>query len=124
MARAMADKALQQGISREEILDTVHIARFGMATRIIGDAEPCSDTFGWDGAVIDPHQESGMTHVKVFGTGPSISLDAGCCCGVSIALAGKLAAGSVSPNVRHCPHAISTRSRHPHYQDTMERTHD
>lgn len=41
--RAMADKVVQQGISKDKVLETVHIARFAMATRVIGDAEPVFD---------------------------------------------------------------------------------
>jgi alkylhydroperoxidase/carboxymuconolactone decarboxylase family protein YurZ len=41
--RAMADKIVQQGIPANKVLETVHIVRFAMATRIIGDAEPVFD---------------------------------------------------------------------------------
>jgi|UniRef100_A0A8J4HDJ2 alkylhydroperoxidase/carboxymuconolactone decarboxylase family protein YurZ len=41
--RAMADKVVQEGISAAKVLETVHIARFAMATKIIGDAEPVFD---------------------------------------------------------------------------------
>jgi alkylhydroperoxidase/carboxymuconolactone decarboxylase family protein YurZ len=41
--RAMADKVVQEGISPAKVLETVHIARFAMATKIIGDAEPVFD---------------------------------------------------------------------------------
>jgi alkylhydroperoxidase/carboxymuconolactone decarboxylase family protein YurZ len=41
--RAMADKVVQQGIPKAKVLETVHIARFAMATKIIGDAEPVFD---------------------------------------------------------------------------------
>ncbi|MHB1565758.1 MAG: carboxymuconolactone decarboxylase family protein [Acidiferrobacter sp.] len=41
--RAMADKVVQQGISVAKVLETVHIARFAMATKIIGDSEPVFD---------------------------------------------------------------------------------
>jgi alkylhydroperoxidase/carboxymuconolactone decarboxylase family protein YurZ len=37
---AMADKVVQQGIPKDKVLETVHIVRFAMATKIIGDAEP------------------------------------------------------------------------------------
>jgi alkylhydroperoxidase/carboxymuconolactone decarboxylase family protein YurZ len=38
--RAMADKVVQQGIPKAKVLEAVHIVRFAMATRMIGDAEP------------------------------------------------------------------------------------
>ena len=41
--RAMADKVVQQGIPSAKVLETVHIARFAMATKIVGDAEPVFD---------------------------------------------------------------------------------
>lgn len=41
--RAMADKVVQQGISAAQVLETVHITRFAMATKIIGDSEPVFD---------------------------------------------------------------------------------
>ncbi|CQR31664.1 Carboxymuconolactone decarboxylase [Thiomonas arsenitoxydans] len=41
--RAMADKVVQQGIPKAKVLETVHIARFAMATKMIGDAEPVFD---------------------------------------------------------------------------------
>ena len=41
--RAMADKGVQQGIPKAKVLETVHIARFAMATKMIGDAEPVFD---------------------------------------------------------------------------------
>ncbi|GLR68629.1 hypothetical protein GCM10010909_33100 [Acidocella aquatica] len=40
---AMADKVVQQGIPAAKVLETVHITRFAMATKIIGDAEPVFD---------------------------------------------------------------------------------
>lgn len=40
---AMADRVVQQGIPAAKVLETVHIARFAMATKIIGDAEPVFD---------------------------------------------------------------------------------
>ncbi|WP_287787965.1 hypothetical protein [Acidiphilium sp.] len=39
----MADRVVQQGIPAAKVLETVHIARFAMATKIIGDAEPVFD---------------------------------------------------------------------------------
>jgi hypothetical protein len=41
--RAMADQVVQRRISKDKMLQTVHIARFAMATRSIGDAEPVFD---------------------------------------------------------------------------------
>ncbi len=41
--RAMADKVVQQGIPKAKVLETVHIVRFAMATKIIGDADPVFD---------------------------------------------------------------------------------
>jgi len=37
---AMANKAKVQGIPAEKLLETLHIVRFALATRVIGDAEP------------------------------------------------------------------------------------
>jgi len=42
---AMANKAKVQGIPAEKVLETLHIARFVLATRAIGDAEPLFDVF-------------------------------------------------------------------------------
>lgn len=41
--RAMADKVVQQGIPNDKVLETMHIVRFAMATKVIGDAEPVFD---------------------------------------------------------------------------------
>ncbi len=41
--RAMANKVVQQGIPRAAVTETLHIVRFAMATRVIGDAEPVFD---------------------------------------------------------------------------------
>lgn len=41
--RAMANKIAQQGIAKEKVIETVHIVRLAMATRVIGDAEPVFD---------------------------------------------------------------------------------
>lgn len=41
--RAMADKIAQQGIAREKVIETVHIVRLALATKVIGDAEPVFD---------------------------------------------------------------------------------
>lgn len=38
--KAMANKIARQGIAREKVLETLHIVRLAMATKIIGDAEP------------------------------------------------------------------------------------
>lgn len=38
--QAMANKAKMQGIAPEKILETLHIVRFALATKVIGDAEP------------------------------------------------------------------------------------
>ena len=37
---AMANKAKVQGIPAGKLLETLHIVRFALATRVIGDAEP------------------------------------------------------------------------------------
>lgn len=37
---AMANKAKVQGIPAEKLLETLHIVRFALATRVIGDASP------------------------------------------------------------------------------------
>jgi alkylhydroperoxidase/carboxymuconolactone decarboxylase family protein YurZ len=37
---AMANKAKVQGIPAEKLLETLHIVRFALATRVIGDAAP------------------------------------------------------------------------------------
>ena len=37
---AMANKAKVQGIPAEKLLETLHIVRFALATRVIGDAVP------------------------------------------------------------------------------------
>jgi alkylhydroperoxidase/carboxymuconolactone decarboxylase family protein YurZ len=41
---AMANKAKAQGIPVEKLLETLHIVRFALATRVIGDAEPLFST--------------------------------------------------------------------------------
>ena len=38
--QAMADKIAQQKIPADKVIETVRIARYAMATRVIGDAEP------------------------------------------------------------------------------------
>jgi alkylhydroperoxidase/carboxymuconolactone decarboxylase family protein YurZ len=38
--QAMVNKAKGQGIAREKLLEAFHIARFALATRVVGDAEP------------------------------------------------------------------------------------
>jgi alkylhydroperoxidase/carboxymuconolactone decarboxylase family protein YurZ len=38
--KAMANKARMQGIAPEKVLETLHIVRFALATKVIGDAEP------------------------------------------------------------------------------------
>ena len=38
--QAMANKAKMQGIAPEKVLETVHIVRLALATKIVGDAEP------------------------------------------------------------------------------------
>jgi alkylhydroperoxidase/carboxymuconolactone decarboxylase family protein YurZ len=40
---AMANKANVQGIPAEKLLETLHIVRFALATKVIGDAEPVFD---------------------------------------------------------------------------------
>ena len=40
---AMANKAKVQGIPAAKLLETLHIARFALAARVIGDAEPLFD---------------------------------------------------------------------------------
>jgi alkylhydroperoxidase/carboxymuconolactone decarboxylase family protein YurZ len=41
--QAMANKAKMQGIPAAKILETVHIVRFALATKVIGEAEPVFD---------------------------------------------------------------------------------
>lgn len=41
--QAMANKARLQGIPAGKLLETLHIARFALATRVMGDAEPLFD---------------------------------------------------------------------------------
>jgi len=41
--QAMANKARMQGISAAKILETLHIVRFALATKMIGEAEPVFD---------------------------------------------------------------------------------
>jgi len=38
--QAMANKAKMQGIPAPKILETLHIVRFALATKVIGEAEP------------------------------------------------------------------------------------
>ena len=38
--QAMANKAKMQNIPAEKVLETVHIVRFALATKVIGEAEP------------------------------------------------------------------------------------
>ncbi len=38
--QAMANKIAQQGIPADKVLETVHIVRLAMASKIIGDADP------------------------------------------------------------------------------------
>jgi alkylhydroperoxidase/carboxymuconolactone decarboxylase family protein YurZ len=45
--QAMANKAKMQGIPAAKILETVHIVRFALATKVIGEAEPVFDAL-WD----------------------------------------------------------------------------
>jgi alkylhydroperoxidase/carboxymuconolactone decarboxylase family protein YurZ len=44
--QAMANKARMQGIPAAKILETLHIVRFAMATKVIGEAEPVFDALG------------------------------------------------------------------------------
>jgi alkylhydroperoxidase/carboxymuconolactone decarboxylase family protein YurZ len=44
--KAMANKIAQSGIAAEKVIETVHIVRLAMATKIIGDAEPVFDALG------------------------------------------------------------------------------
>lgn len=41
--KAMSNKISQQGIAADKVIETVHIVRLAMATKIIGDAEPVFD---------------------------------------------------------------------------------
>jgi alkylhydroperoxidase/carboxymuconolactone decarboxylase family protein YurZ len=41
--QAMADKAKVQGIPAAKVLETLHIVRFALATKVIGEAEPVFD---------------------------------------------------------------------------------
>ena len=47
---AMTNKARVQSISNEKLLEAFHIARYAMATKVLGDAEPVFD-------LIDERQE-------------------------------------------------------------------
>ena len=38
--QAMANKAKMQNIPAEKVLETVHIVRFALATKVLGEAEP------------------------------------------------------------------------------------
>ncbi|MGC8532859.1 MAG: hypothetical protein ACP5M1_12550 [Acidiphilium sp.] len=51
--KAMSDKVALQGIAPEKVLETVHIVRFAMATKIIGDAEPVFDALIGAGGLAD-----------------------------------------------------------------------
>jgi len=42
--QAMANKAKVQGIAADKILETLHIVRFALATKVIGQAEPVFET--------------------------------------------------------------------------------
>jgi alkylhydroperoxidase/carboxymuconolactone decarboxylase family protein YurZ len=44
--KAMSNKIVQQGIAPAKVIETVHIVRLAMATKIIGDAEPVFDALG------------------------------------------------------------------------------
>lgn len=41
--QAMSNKIVKQGIPRAKVIETLHIVRLAMATKIIGDAEPVFD---------------------------------------------------------------------------------
>jgi alkylhydroperoxidase/carboxymuconolactone decarboxylase family protein YurZ len=41
--QAMANKAKMQGIPAAKMLETLHIVRFALATKVIGEAEPVFD---------------------------------------------------------------------------------
>jgi len=43
LAAALADKVVQQHIHKTKVLETTHVARLAMATKMIGDAEPVFD---------------------------------------------------------------------------------
>jgi alkylhydroperoxidase/carboxymuconolactone decarboxylase family protein YurZ len=47
--QAMVNKARVQGIPSEKLLEAFHIARFAMATRVVGDAEPLFEMLGQRG---------------------------------------------------------------------------
>ncbi len=42
--QAMANKAKKQGIPAAKLLETVHIVRLALATKVIGEAEPVFET--------------------------------------------------------------------------------
>lgn len=42
----MSNKIVQQGIAPAKVIETVHIVRLAMATKIIGDAEPVFEALG------------------------------------------------------------------------------
>lgn len=48
--KAMAHKIAQQGIAHEKVVETLHIVRLAMATKVIGDAEPVFDALATMGA--------------------------------------------------------------------------
>jgi alkylhydroperoxidase/carboxymuconolactone decarboxylase family protein YurZ len=47
--QAMVNKARVQGIPTEKLLEAFHVARFAMATRVVGDAEPLFEMVGQRG---------------------------------------------------------------------------
>jgi len=44
--QAMSNKARVQGIASAKLLEAFHIARYAMATRVVGDAEPLFEMLG------------------------------------------------------------------------------
>lgn len=47
--KAMSNRIVQLGIPANQVIETVHIVRLAMATKIIGDAEPVFDALAQAG---------------------------------------------------------------------------
>ena len=51
---AMLNKARQQGIATSKLVEAFHIARYAMATQVVGNAEPLFDLINERPARADP----------------------------------------------------------------------
>lgn len=51
---AMLNKAHQQGIATSKLVEAFHIARYAMATQVVGNAEPLFDLINERVAKVDP----------------------------------------------------------------------